>query len=467
MPEARNARIAESWGWEQCALGTLIYDPEKMDQATTLLPSDFSGSHQRIFSEMISLHSRGILEPRALIEKLREENRLDSCSDIFSDTSGEQYILQLVSQRGAALDEYIRNVKGLSGKRQLEAASALIAADALDRHLSFSDALDSAERRLVALRRDQEVVRGTSIGDLFRVFLDRVHNFIAGTFVPAYVPQIPEIREMCQYLEDDEYVVAAARPGDGKSSTMRYDFLKSALSGSPTLIVNLENNELEYAKAAIAIELGIDTMRLKDPRLLGEDELRRVVEKADELSSVPWHIISMAGPSANEIDRSIRPYIREHSIALIGIDYVQLVYNGIENKNDNLSLSSQTFRTMTRKYRVPMIVNAQLNRQIEHRGVNAQPLLSDLRDSGTLEQDATQVWFYRSMWADPTDAQIRMFPQNITESGELVPRAMPYRTVVGKNRNGPTGVTRPYLWDKATGIYSGLRTETHDGANLQ
>ena len=160
MPEARNARIAESWGWEQCALGTLIFSPERMDEAPTLMPSDFSGSHQWIFREMLSLHNRGILEPRTLIEKLREENRLDSCADIFSDTSGEQYILQLVSQRGAALDEYIRNVKGLSGKRQLEAASALIAADALDRHMSFSDALDGAERRLIALRRDQEIVRG-------------------------------------------------------------------------------------------------------------------------------------------------------------------------------------------------------------------------------------------------------------------------------------------------------------------
>jgi len=459
-------RHAEGWGWEQALLGTILFSPEKMDDIGSLMPGDFSGCHKWIFREMLNLHRQETLEPRVLIEKLREDGKLDACADIFSETQGEDYIYYIVGQRGAALDEYINSVKSISGKRSLEAASALIAADALDRRVTFDDAIDRAERRLTGLRRNQEVAAGTSIGDLFRVFVGRVNDFRAGSFIPAYVPQVGAIQKMVQYFENDEYVIAASRPGEGKSSFMRYDFLMSAMQGNPTLIVNMENNELEYAKAALGITLGIDTMLLKDPSLLTEEQLRLVIAKADELSSVPWHIVSMAGPSANEIDRAIRPYIKE-GLSLIGVDYIQLAHNGLEKKNDDITVSSQTFRTMTRKYKVPIIANAQLNRSIEHRGVGAMPMLSDLRDSGSLEQDATQVWFYRSLWPEPTNEQLRTFSQNINRDNTVTARAIPTRAIIAKNRNGPTGETDPFLWDKSTGVYSALRTTRTNVAHLQ
>jgi replicative DNA helicase len=124
----------------------------------------------------------------------------------------------------------------------------------------------------------------------------------------------------------------------------------------------------------------------------------------------------------------------------------------MSRKVDDVSETSAVLRSIALNYGVPVVAASQLSRLIEHRGVNAPPTLSDLRESGSLEQDATQVWFQRWHWAEPTPTQINMFPQNIDPRGVpyMVPKALPVRTFVEKNRNGPTGVTPPYLWVMAT-----------------
>ena len=112
---------------------------------------------------------------------------------------------------------------------------------------------------------------------------------------------------------------------------------------------------------------------------------------------------------------------------------------------------------------------AQLNRKIDERGKNSEPLLSDLRDSGSLEQDATQVWFIRPVWAEPTEAQLETFNENKGSNGLLLskPPVRPMRVYIRKNRNGPSGVCDPIAWDMSNGRWRSLDLNTINLSEIQ
>ena len=137
------------------------------------------------------------------------------------------------------------------------------------------------------------------------------------------------------------------------------------------------------------------------------------------------------------------------------MDYIQLIRNGRVNENDDLTTSSTGLRGFALQNNTPVFAGSQLSREIVHRGDNADPQLSDLRGSGSLEQDGTQVLFLRNIWKNPTPDEIMAFPENVNYNGEQaeVIRAVPMVGVLDKNRNGGTGKTRPFKWDKAINSY--------------
>jgi len=179
---------------------------------------------------------------------------------------------------------------------------------------------------------------------------------------------------------------------------------------------------------------------------------------------LPLEIMTLGSPSVAEIERIARAKMNTLKPQYIMVDYVQLIYNGLTNKVNDVSLSSQTLKAMTMKNRlnIPVISAAQLSREIERRGRNSAPELSDLRESGSLEQDATIVVFPRAAWHDPSPQDVARFPENIDQqSSRLLPtiRAVPMRFYVRKNRNGPIGITDEVKWCMHTGAYYTLRRE--------
>jgi replicative DNA helicase len=177
------------------------------------------------------------------------------------------------------------------------------------------------------------------------------------------------------------------------------------------------------------------------------------------------YVKTLGAPPASEIDRLARLMVMRNNVKLIGVDYIQLIRNGQENRVQDVSESSGLLRGMALRYHIPMIANSQMSRAIVHRGEDAEPELSDLRESGSLEQDATMVWFPREVWQRPTEGQLRMFPQNINHANNtLYPmvKAIPIRVHIKKNRNGGVGATDPILWIKSTNQF---RTLTGLGEN--
>lgn len=444
-----------SIGWEKAVIGTILHDPSTMEAASELLPSDFTGCHQTIWAEMLSLHQRNALELRALIESLRSNNQLDSLGSMEDNNNvrGEGYIADLVMSRGEAIEEYAERVLGASVKRQLAMLGAMIRAEAEDDNISATDAADHAEQRLMGLRRNRMAATGVSIGDILAVYMPRLEGLRNGTVVPAWTPNIAALRNTIQYAEGEDFILVAARPGEGKSSILRYEAHALASRQSPVVIFNLENSEIEYARSLLALRTGIDSELLKKPDRLTEPQLELCRHEAERLARLPLHVVSLGAPSIDEIERIARHYISHHGIKMIMIDYIQLIKNGAGKKVEDVTLSSQGARAMALRYSVPVIAAAQLSREIIHRGNNAEPELSDLRESGSLEQDATIAMFPRAIWSDPSPDMLARFPENVDSNGNLyaATKAIPIRIYIKKNRNGATGPTEPLLWIKSTG----------------
>ena len=152
----------------------------------------------------------------------------------------------------------------------------------------------------------------------------------------------------------------------------------------------------------------------------------------------------------------MRRHVAEKKTSLGILDYAQQVFNGKEKKNDDVSITSQYVRKINGALKIPMLVAAQLNREYERRGREGGPKLSDLRNSGYLEQDATIVVFPVNVWSDPTEANFRQYPENVDQRTNRVypqPKAVPVQFDVAKNRNGETGRSAVVKWVESTNRY--------------
>lgn len=445
--------MLNSVGWERAVIGTALHDPQSMELADDLLPADFTDERMDIWAEMLALHRLGALDQRALIESMRQRELLGA--DV------EERLTELLEYRGEAMEEYSRRVLSASNKRQLIQISGMIIADAQDNNIPDDEAFDNAERRLLTLRRNRSQEMGVPLGSIIGAFQTRQEKFLSGEWEPPWVPEVDVLKWVIQFIDEDDFIVLGGRPGEGKSSLMRYMFVMSALAGTPTLIINLENGELEYAKFAIALRAQVDSNKLKDPRLLSEEEMERVRVAMRELANAPLYIKTVGAPSALETDRIIRHHINRYDIERVGIDYIQLMDNDKSKKVEDVSKSSGILRAAALNYKVPVMANSQLSRGIVHRGEDAIPNLADLRESGSLEQDATIVIIPRLAWSTPTAAQLRIFPDNINENGELYEgaKAVPLALHILKNRNGSIGVSRPVLWRKHMNDFNNIDME--------
>jgi replicative DNA helicase len=182
-----------------------------------------------------------------------------------------------------------------------------------------------------------------------------------------------------------------------------------------------------------------------------------VLEASRMLSSLPLFIITLGAPKVSEIISIASSRITREGTKRIAVDYLQLINNGNENRVQDVSQTSGGLRGIALRYHVPVIAASQMSRDIVRRGEDAEPQLSDLRESGSIEQDATMVLFPINVWRNPSERDLMRYPENVV-NGRLKPqiKAMPIRLKAEKNRNGSTGKSEPILWVKSTNEFRTL-----------
>ncbi len=443
--------------WELAVIGTALATPASIAEAGDLLPTDFTGKNQVMWATILGLHNNGGFDVNAVriaLERDAEWKRQQSDAGNTDD-----YLREVLSYRGATMRTYADKVLEASVKRSVRRAAALIAITAEEENASADDVLDYAEKQIMQLRRTR-MNEGVLIGDILSLFLTRLDGMLAGTVQPAWTPSVTAVKNVVDFLEGTDFFVVGGRPGEGKSSYLRVEHHDLSIRNNiPSAIINMENDPIEYARYMIALDTGIDSRKLKNPALLARQELDMVKAAAQRLATKPLKIVTMGGPSVADITRVGRKLVQEMGIKLLGVDYIQLIRNGIERKVDDVAVTTAGLRAFALNAGVPVLAASQLNRSIEVRnGGSDEPLLSDLRDSGAVEQDATIVAFIRGHWRNPTEQQLRTFPENVVQGRVLVerPKAIPVRFHFAKNRNGEMGVSDVVKWNKGNGKFQTL-----------
>jgi replicative DNA helicase len=333
----------ESIGWERALLGTVLYNPTAVSHAVTLHPSDFTGCHQTLWSEILSLAQRDALDMRTLVEEMRLKKELNSLSSFETDAIGEDYIRELLGYRGDDVSHYSQEILASSGKKQLATMAALIAAEAIDNNVSYDAALEKAEERIFSLRHSAATAEGVSIADLLGQFNERTVRMREGK-IEMWQPQLVALRRIVSFFDDDEYVVVAARPGMGKSSLLRWEMCMSAMDGYPSDIYNIENGPMEYAKWILAMTTKIDSDLLRDTRKMTSEQSKVLVEAGKKLAGLPLTIITLGSPRINEIISIASSRITRNNVKRIAVDYIQLISNGNENRVQDVSQTSGGLR---------------------------------------------------------------------------------------------------------------------------
>jgi replicative DNA helicase len=412
---------------EEAVLGAMLMDPAAVRQVAELLrPTDFFFlRHGAIYEAMLALDARGLPPDLiALADDLRARG-------MEAETGGAPYLLQLANATPTSrnVEVYAHLVARAAIRRRMLQAADAIRGAALDESIPVEAALDTADAALVAVARPQAAWRSSIRDALHRhaeMVEQRMNEGQAFIGIPSALPRLNAL--LGGYMAGKVYLVAA-RPGMGKSSLLTTEAAYACRMGRRALFVTLEIGEEELTTNLIAGYTGIDTRRIERGHM-DQETHQKYIQGLIDIGN--WELTIDSSPSMTPLAlRNIARRLRhQHGLDAIYIDYVQLMsaeegaLRKSAQREQEVGHVSRSLKQIAKELQVPVIAAAQLNRAADNRG-DKRPTLADLRESGTLEQDADVVMLlYRDDYYNPPVVR--------------PPAGAPSRTeiIIGKNRGG-------------------------------
>ncbi len=404
---------------EKSVLGSMMLDRDAIVAAAELLrPDDFyRESHRRMFEAMLRLFDRG--EAVDLVTVTEELGRLGGLDSV----GGAVYISDVASSvpTAANAEHYARIVEQKSLLRRLLRASAEISKLAYSTDREPQEVLDQAEQLIFELAQGRLGRNYAPLEVILRDTFEEIEKLYNHKGEVVGVPTgFKKLDEMTSGLHPSELIIVAARPSVGKT-TLALNIAANAAIGHdiPVAVFSLEMAREQLAMRLLASEARIDGHRLRSGYLRDEDwpKLSRALGR---LSEVGIYVDDSPSLSAMELRGRARRMKAEADVGLILIDYLQLMHgNNLENRQQEISEISRSLKGLARELKVPVVALSQLSRAVEQRS-DRRPQLSDLRESGAIEQDADVVTF---LWNNPDNDN-----ENLMD------------LVIAKQRNGPTGI---------------------------
>ena len=405
---------------EQYVLGAVIFDNECIsDIVTALRPDDFYlEQHKRIYTAMIDISNRA--EP---IDLVTLKSELES---VFENIGGIDYLTQicLMVSTTANLKYHIKIIQEKSILRRLIRSAGEISNLCFDTEKDVSLILNSAENKINDILQNKKMSDMYHIRDVLAENLSRLEELMKNKKKVTGIPTgFKELDAKTAGLQPSDLVLIAARPAMGKTSFALNIASNTALKFNvPVAIFSLEMSKEQLANRILSSEALISSEKLRVADISGSD-MEKLAMTLNELSKAPIYIDDTAGISVTEIKAKCRRLKQKNQLGLVVIDYLQLIQgSGRENRQNEVSDISRSLKILAKELNVPVITLSQLSRSPDQR-TDHHPMLSDLRESGSIEQDADMVLFlYREDYYNKeTDRQ------NIVEC------------MISKFRNGSTG----------------------------
>jgi replicative DNA helicase len=426
---------------EQAVLAAMLVDREAIARVMEALePASFyRQAHGTIYESVIALYERG--EPVDLIT-LRDE--LGSQAQL-EEVGGYGYLVDLAGSipTTAHAEFYAKIVQDKATLRALIRAGSEIVAAAFAEEEEVITILDTAERRILEVGQKRNAGVMTPIKDVIHDAFETIESryqdkdSLLGATTGFY-----DLDHMLSGFQPSDLLILAARPAMGKTS-LALNFCRNVAveTSKPVLMFSLEMSKEQLVQRLLCAEAAIDSHRLRTG-YLAEQDWSKLTHAIGVLSEAPIFIDDTASISVNEARSKARRIMAEHGeLGLIMVDYLQLMTSGISSKGDNrtaeMGAISRGLKQLARELRVPVIALSQLSRAVESR-TDKRPMLSDLRESGSIEQDADIVMFiYRDEYYNPeTDKK---------STAEVI---------VAKHRNGPVGKVELYFEKNLTKFQS-------------
>jgi len=410
---------------ERSILGAILLDNAVCNQAIELLRREdfFLDSHRRIFDKMVGLTER--LMPIDLITLSDELRRAGE----FEQIGGATYIASLIDgvPRTDTIEPYAKLVKQKSMLRKLISASQQIVSLAFEEEDEADVIIDKAEHLIFQIAEDRVRQGFQYIGDVAHRRLEQIEQ-MAGR--PEMITGVPtgftDFDRMTSGLQRQELVVIAARPSMGKTALALNMAQYAAKNANVVGIFSLEMSAEQLVSRLLCSEARVDAHRLRTG-YLNREEWARLADALRRLCETKVYIDDSAAVSVMEMRAKCRRLKAEHGLDLLIIDYLQLMAGRgrIESRQQEVSQISRDLKGLAKELDIPVVALSQLSRAPEQRSEH-KPQLSDLRESGAIEQDSDLVCFiYREEVYNPTDEN--------QGTAELI---------IGKQRNGPTGMVQ-------------------------
>ncbi len=422
---------------ERAVLGGLLLENNTMNVVTEILDKEdfYSEANATIFEAMTGLFGHGRpLDTVTVREELVSRGKLQG-------VGGDEYLLDLTNTipTVANIEEHARIVREKALIRRIITAAHEIAARGYGDYGEPEDFLDSAERAIFEVAKERIRSPYEHIKDVVMRTFTEIHEASKrGERITGLPTGFDDLDEMTSGMHPGDLVIVAGRPGMGKTAFAINVGVNSCQRRKvPVAVFSLEMPKEQLVRRMLCSEARVDGSRMRSGQLW-RDDWPKLARAAGTLSELPFFIDDTPGLTMMELRAKSRRLASEHGLGLIVIDYLQLMRSGSrhDSREQEISEISRSLKALAKELSIPVIALSQLNRGVETRGVkDKRPQLSDLRESGAIEQDADTIWFvYRDEVynRDNPDAKNRA------------------EIIVGKQRSGPVGTVQVAFFNEYT-----------------
>lgn len=411
-------------------LGAMLLEPQAISKVTEVLNEDgfYHEAHKIIFKNIIGLNERGITpDIITLTEELRGRSLLDSVGGIAYLTD-----INIKTPTAANVEQHVRIVQEKYLKRQLIRTTGEILAAAYDDSTDALEEIDHAEQSIFKISQQRLHKSYHSLNNLAHDAYDMINRLMESD--KKGLTGVPTGYMKMDYLmggfQNSDLIILAARPSMGKTALALSLARNIAVQYKlPVAFFSIEMAAIQLVIRLISSESHIDQQRIRTGRI-DESEHHRIIKALGVLADAPLYIDDSPMLSIMELRAKCRRLKSERDIQVIFIDYLQLITSPkAESREREISIISSSLKQIAKELNVPIIALAQLNRSVEARN-DKRPMLSDLRESGSIEQDADVVLFVN---------RPERYGQEFYDKEKTKPTAGTAEVIIGKQRNGPVG----------------------------
>lgn len=440
---------------EEAVLGAMLIEHEAATVALQMLSSGdfYKPAHRHIFEVLHDLYERD--NP---LDLLTVENELRD-NELLDQIGGAGYLTELTRSVSSAanIDYHAQIISEKATKRNLILGCTDIIKEAYDSTSDPYDVLDRAEQRIFDIANQKQRAQAKPIGDVLKETLSYLEDIRGKPSGITGVPSGLDIDKLTAGWQNGDMIIVAARPSMGKTAFVLTAARNAALHQDPKLQTNvalfsLEMSSQSLVQRLLTMEGRINAQSARSGRL-DDEEFKRLIDAAGRLFTANIFVDDTPGLSIMELRTKARRLKSEHDIGLVVVDYLQLMTTSGKDfgtREQEIASISRGIKALAKELNVPVVALSQLSRAVEQRGGDKRPQLSDLRESGSIEQDADVVTFlYR-----PEYYGIKTTPEGQSTTGLA-------EMIVGKQRNGPTG-TVPLYFVKEYARFENLTTASPD-----